>query len=151
MGGRSRRPAWSQAGVGAVILVDSSAWIELLRDTGSPAHRTVSRLLHEDAPLAVTEIVVAEVLAGARNEMEHHRLRGQMLSFLMLSLNGVAGFEQAARLTQACRARGVTPSLTDCLVAGPALLAGAAVLHADTHFEAIAAVTELETYPLDSA
>jgi len=134
-----------------MILVDSSAWIELLRETHSPAHRTFARLLHEEAPLAVTEIVVAEILVGARHDIEHHRLRREVFGLKMLSLNGLRGFEQAARLVQDCRARGVSPSLTDCLVAAPALSAGAAVLHADAHFDAIASVTDLATYPLDSA
>jgi predicted nucleic acid-binding protein len=74
-----------------VIVVDSSAWIEVLRNTHSPADATFRRLLHEEAPLATTEVVVGEVLAGARDE------------------------------------------------------------HADAHFDAIAAITELECYPLDAA
>lgn len=134
-----------------MILVDSSAWIELLRATGSRTHVTLRRLLYEEAPLAITEMVAAEVLAGARNQVDHHRLRRRVLSCRMLSLDGLPGFEQAAKLAQECRARGVTPSVTDCLIAAPARRAGAAVLHADGDFDAIASVTDLAIYPLDSA
>jgi predicted nucleic acid-binding protein len=134
-----------------MIVVDSSVWIELLRATGSPAHRTFARLLHEEAPLAITEIVAAEVLAGAREQIEHHRLRRRLLGCQMVALNGLPGFELAAKLFQECRAGGITPSLTDCLVAAPARRVGAAVLHADGDFDGIASVTDLAIYPLDSA
>lgn len=134
-----------------MILVDSSAWIEVLRDTESPADRTFSRLLHEEAPLATTEAVIGEVLAGARDELDHVRLRRRLHGLRFLTIGGLAGFERAARLSQHCRARGFSPALADCLVATPALATGAAVLHADAHFDAIAAVTDLECYPLDAA
>jgi predicted nucleic acid-binding protein len=133
-----------------VIVADSSAWIEFLRATGSPADRTLVRLLHETAALAITEVVIAEVLAGARNQVEHHRLRKQLLACRMLPLGGLPGFEAAAKLAQECRSNGITPSVTDCLVAAPARRVGAAILHADRDFDAIAAVTDLEIYPVDA-
>lgn len=134
-----------------MILVDSSAWIEMLRDTESSVDRTFSRLLFEEGPLATTEAVVAEVLAGARDQVEHVRLRRRLHRLRFLTIGGLAGFERAARLSQHCRSRGFSPSLADCLVAVPALATGAAVLHADSHLDAIAAVTDLECYPLDAA
>jgi predicted nucleic acid-binding protein len=134
-----------------MIVVDSSAWIELLRETGSLTNLTLRRLLDEHAPLAITEMVAVEVLAGARDQLDHHRLRRQLVSCQMLRLNGLPGFESAAKLVQRCRARGITASVTDCLIAAPTLNAGAALLHADNDFDAIAAVTDLAIYPLDDA
>lgn len=134
-----------------MIVVDSSAWIELFRATESPVDLTLTRLLGEGASLAVTGLVVVEVLAGARNQFEHHRLRRHLAACRMLHLGGLPGFESAAKLVQECRARGVTPSVSDCLIAAPARDAGAAVLHADKDFDAIASVTGLTVYPLDDA
>jgi predicted nucleic acid-binding protein len=132
-----------------MIVVDSSAWIEFLRATESPVDLTLTRLLAEEGPLAITGMVVAEVLAGARDQLEHHRLRRLLVGCQMLHLDGLPGFESAARLLQRCRAQGVTPSVADCLVAAPALQERAAVLHADKDFDAIASVTDLAIYPLD--
>jgi predicted nucleic acid-binding protein len=134
-----------------MIVIDSSAWIEFLRRTGSPTHHTLRRLLDEQAPLAITEMVAVEVLAGARDQLVHHRLRRKLVSCRMLRLNGLPGFESAAKLAQRCRAQGITPSVTDCLIAAPTLNAGAALLHADRDFNAIASVTDLAIYPLDDA
>ena len=134
-----------------MIVVDSSAWIEALRGTRSGADLTFQRLLHEEAPVATTEAVVGEVLAGARDELDHVRLRRRLLALRFVSVRGFDGFERAARLSQHCRGLGFTPGLADSLVAAAALATGAAVLHADAHFDAIAAVTDLECYPLDAA
>ncbi|MBA3299234.1 MAG: PIN domain-containing protein [Thermoleophilaceae bacterium] len=134
-----------------MILVDSSGWIEMLRATGSPAHRTLKRLIYEDAPVATTEMVAGEILAGARNDLDHVRLRRELMATRFVPVDGFDGFERAARLVQDCRAQGITASLTDCLVAAPAIAAGAAVLHADADFDRIASATALEVYPLDAA
>jgi predicted nucleic acid-binding protein len=133
-----------------MIVVDSSAWIEFLRATESPADLTLTRLLEERRPLAITGIVAAEVLAGA-DQVDHHRIRRHLLGCRMLPLDGLRSFETAAKLVQECRAQGISPSVTDCLVAAPARRAGAPVLHADKDFDAIASVTDLAIYPLDGA
>ncbi len=49
-----------------MILVDTSAWIEFLRDTGSTACNLVDGLLDEE--IAVCDVVRMEVFAGARDE-----------------------------------------------------------------------------------
>jgi predicted nucleic acid-binding protein len=44
-----------------VIVVDTSAWVEFLRKTGSAVHLLLRRLIEETAELAITEIVVMEL------------------------------------------------------------------------------------------
>lgn len=134
-----------------MIVVDTSAWIELFRATTSSAHLTLRSLLSHNSPLATTEVVVMEVLAGVRSERERHAVRRQLLGLPLLKLRGLADFERAAELFRALRGSGVTPrQLTDVLIALCALDAGAAVLHADRDFDAIARVTELVIHPHDS-
>lgn len=133
-----------------MIVVDTSAWIEYFRRTGSAAHRALRRLASERADLAVTEVVVVEVLAGARSARELRRVRATLLAFPVLRLRGLAGFEAAAELYRACRDGGETVrKLVDCLVAVPAIEAGAPVLHADEDFEKLARHTPLEVMALD--
>jgi predicted nucleic acid-binding protein len=133
-----------------VIVVDSSAWIEFFRATGSSVHHAVRRLLQSEAPVAATEVVVMEVLAGVRSEREWRATRTQLLGLPVLPLHGIADYERAARLYRACRQRGVTPRrLTDMLIALCALDADAAVLHADRDFDHIAAAVGLVVHPHD--
>lgn len=47
-------------------MIDTSAWIEFLRDTGSPACMSVDRLLDEQ--IAISDAISMEVLAGARDD-----------------------------------------------------------------------------------
>ncbi|MGH3528751.1 MAG: PIN domain-containing protein, partial [Pseudonocardiaceae bacterium] len=69
-----------------MIVVDTSAWIEHLRATASPAHLTLRSLLREQADIAVTEIVIMELLAGARSDEHAVQLRSTLLGFPVLPL-----------------------------------------------------------------
>jgi predicted nucleic acid-binding protein len=127
-----------------VILPDSSAWIEYLRASGSPVHQAMRELVHNPSRLAVTEPVVMEVLAGSRSEQQLATYRGALLDLRLLPIDGLAGFEEAALIFRRCRSAGETlRSLVDCMVAVPALRAGASVLHQDRDFDAIARHTDL--------
>ena len=127
-----------------MIVADTSAWIEFLRATGSPVHRKLRALLAEGAEVAVTEVVVMEVLAGARSPRHEHALRSQLLSLPVLRLGGLADFEAAAELFRRCRQAGETlRRLVDCLIAVPVIAADATLLHADTDFDRLARHTPL--------
>jgi predicted nucleic acid-binding protein len=91
-----------------------------------------------------------ELLAGARSGRHLEELRAMLLSFPLLPLHGLAGFEAAAELYRRCRTAGESVrSLTDCLVAAVALGAGASVLQRDSDFETLARHTSLRLEPLD--
>jgi len=122
-----------------VILVDTSAWVEYLRGTGSRVQRRVRELLESEVRLASTEVVVMEVLAGARDDAHVERLRRLLFGCEFLPLAGVSDYEDAAALYRQCRRAGKTlRSLTDCLIAVVAIRAGTELIHADRDFDTIA-------------
>jgi predicted nucleic acid-binding protein len=128
-----------------VILVDTSAWVEFLRGTGSATDRRVDRLLAETAPLATTDVVLMEILAGARDDAHGDRLRRLLARCDFAATEGPLDFEDAAGLYRACRRGGHTVrGLTDCLVASVALRLGLRVLHADADFDVIARHSPLQ-------
>jgi predicted nucleic acid-binding protein len=132
-----------------VVVVDSSAWVELFRDTRSPVALALERLLREQADLAVTEIVVLELLAGARNEVELRELQARLHAFPVLPLDGLAAHEAAAALYRACRRAGETiRTLLDCLVAVPVIRTDSTLLAADRDFEVLARHTPLRLEPV---
>jgi predicted nucleic acid-binding protein len=127
-----------------VILADSSAWVEYLRATGSPAHLRLRELVAGGGELATTEVVTMELLAGAAGQDEVVRLRRLLLRCQLLPLEGLADYEAAADLSRRCRAGGETVrSLTDCLIAVVAIRNGAALLHRDHDFDVLARHTAL--------
>ena len=119
-----------------MILVDTSAWVEFLRDTGSPTCRRVEELLATE--VATTDVVVMEVLAGARDEAHLGLLHRLLLRCSRIG-SEPGDFEDAASIWRMCRRGGETiRALTDCLVAAAAMRARVPVCHADRDFEVIA-------------
>ena len=122
-----------------MILLDSSAWVEFLRATGSPAHLRVRSALQEEVELASTDVVVMEVLAGARDEADRDRLRRLLYGLRFLPVEGPADYEAAAELYRLCRRGGETPrKLTDCLIAAVSIRNDAELLCQDVDFLTIA-------------
>lgn len=127
-----------------MILVDSSAWIEFLRATGSPTHERLRSLLAGEEAVACTDVVLMEILAGARDEADRDWLRRLLYGIEFLAVDGPADYEQAAELYRLCRAGGETPrKLSDCLIATVAIRSEAELLCEDSDFDAIARHTPL--------
>ena len=123
-----------------MILVDTSAWIEFLRDTGSPVCNRVDALLAED--VAICDAVRMEVLAGARNEQHLHQLR-RLLARATVLPTGPIDYDHAAAIYRQCRREGETVrKLIDCLIGAVAISADVAILHRDADFDVIARHTE---------
>lgn len=132
-----------------MILVETSAWVEFDRATGSTVDQVLTDLIASGADIAVTEPVLMEVLAGARDEATSDRLRRLLTSFEWIAADAGSDFEGAARVHRSCREAGVTPrGLIDCMIASIALRTGASLLTADADFAAMASVLPLS---LDAA
>ena len=133
-----------------MILADTSAWVEYDRATGSPTDQALTSLISEGGSnLAVTEPVLMEVLAGAKDEALHDHLERLLKSFHWLGADPVADFAGAARTYRACRAAGVTPrGLIDCMIASIAIRTGAELLTADQDFTDMARILPLRLVDL---
>ena len=127
-----------------MIVIDTSAWIEFLRDTGSPVCEAVDDLL--DGDLAICDAISMEILAGARDEHHLAQLRGLISRATMLPTTP-ADYDHAAALYRMGRRRGETVrKLIDCLIAAVAIRADAEILHADADFAALERHTTLCTH-----
>ena len=130
-------------------LVDSSAWIEYQRATGSPADLLLTAAIEADEPLAVIGLILLEVLAGARDEPQARQLNRLLSRCRLLLLDEPSDYEAAAALRRACRGEGTTiRRLPDCLIAAVAIRTGAELLHQDADFDAIANHSSLATVKL---
>lgn len=128
-----------------MILVDTSAWVEFDRASGSPAHLRVRELIEDGARGAVTEPVMAEVLVGARDERREEELRRLLLSFELLAFESVTDFDAAVRVYRHCRHSGVTPrGIVDCMIAAVAWRRRATLLAHDADLARMAPLLGIE-------
>jgi predicted nucleic acid-binding protein len=121
-------------------LIDTSAWVEYLRGTGSPANVEVRRLLR-DAPGSVvtTEPVVMELLAGATSERTFDRLEKLTNGLQVVPVQAALDYRDAAIAYRAVRARGGTVrKILDCLIGVVAARSGATLVHRDRDFDVLA-------------
>jgi predicted nucleic acid-binding protein len=127
-----------------MILADSSAWVEVLRRTGSATARAMRRHLDAD-DVATTDVVIAEVLAGTTSADRLAAWRRALDASVYLAQQPYVDAVAAADLYRRCRRAGESPrQLTDCLVAAVAIRNNVAVLHRDRDYEVLARHTDLE-------
>jgi len=141
--GRGSGRAARGDGPAALIVVDTSAWVEYLRKTGSPANAVLKRALKAEDALGVVDVVRMELLAGAGSD-------DQVVTVSRLLARGVAlptlspgDHEYAASLYRATRRSGPVRSMIDCLVASVAVRLDAPVLAQDRDFEVLRQVCPL--------
>jgi predicted nucleic acid-binding protein len=128
-----------------VILADTSAWVEYDRATGSAVDGRLSALIEIEGPLSVTQPVVMEVLAGARNEQREADLRRLLLRFEFLPFDAVTDFDAAVTIYRRCRRAGITPrGMLDCMIAAVAWRQRAALLAHDADLDRVARVIGID-------
>lgn len=126
-----------------MILIDSSAWIEYLRNADQSVADRVEHLLGQGRA-AITEPVAMEVLQGGRSP-HHTRQLQSLLARASLVGFDTADFAEAAFLYRLCRANGETVrSSVDCLIAAVAIRTDTPVLATDRDFGVLARHTPLD-------
>ncbi|GGE08883.1 ribonuclease VapC [Aureimonas endophytica] len=123
-----------------MILVDSSVWIDLLRDRQTPATRFLEDRSSNKMDLIVSDLVLLEVLRGARDDAHAARLERELRRFPVVETMSERVAVEAARIYRALRAEGVTIRKTvDLAIATFCILNGHALLQSDRDFPPIAA------------
>jgi predicted nucleic acid-binding protein len=132
-----------------MILIDTSAWIDYFRATGSTAAAEVRRLLSAESDrVAMCEPVAMEILAGATDDHTHAKLERLVNGLPSLRVDEAVDFRAATAIYRAARRKGQTiRSLNDCLVAAVAIRHESRVVHRDADFDVIAALTSLDAQP----
>ena len=63
-----------------MILIDTSAMIEFLNQTGSPADRTVEQLIVTNADVCLAEVSLTEILQGIKDDREQREVKASLLA-----------------------------------------------------------------------
>ena len=132
------------------VLVDTSVWIDHLRDRPGAAVAELSGWLSDDADrILVNDVVTTELLRGVRTESDALQLQGALDKLAQADPITRTDWLLSARVYRTCRSAGLTiRSPMDCLMAAHAIRLGVAVLAIDRDFEAIASCTPLHLHAL---
>jgi len=117
-----------------VILVDSSVWIDYFRAADTPQVALLDSMFGR-TPLAVGDLIAAEVLQGVRDEREFKWVKKTFDSFMHVDLCDYDLAVRASENYRSLRAKGITIRKTvDTLIATRCIEDGLTLLHADRDF-----------------
>ncbi len=134
-----------------LVLVDTPIWSLALRrrdaDLNSREQRLTGTLreLIEDGRARIVGPVRQELLSGIREESSFKKLRDQLRAFEEVSPD-VEDYEEAARLNNQCRSRGIAGSAIDFLLCAVALRHNWQIFTTDRDFSRYALVFALKLY-----
>lgn len=118
------------------MLVDTSAWVEFLRATGSKHDLALGRALQAEDGVMMPAVVLQELLQGARSPQHYLALQSALESVELYEPHDWGHLHaQAGLLYARCRWQGLTVrNPIDCVVAACALEAELPLLARDADF-----------------
>ncbi|SRR6266403_1235253 len=129
-----------------MILVDSSVWIDFFSSSPGRAGDELRRMIADVEPLALTGVVVAEVLQGLTRDVSH--IEHYLSQWEMFEPRGFRTYREAAAIFRLGRAKGISLTTVDVLIAAIALEHRASVFTLDKDFSRIARLSGLPLHPL---
>jgi len=117
-----------------MIVIDSSVWIAHLRDDDIPELRRF-RALDEPGEILLGDLILLEVLQGARDDRHAALIERQLRQFEIASMLSPELAPRIARNYRYLRDRGVTPRKTIDMIIGTFCIENRhSLLHADRDF-----------------
>lgn len=116
-------------------LVDTSSWVEYLRDRESEAGDAVEGLVLSGSA-AWCDMTLVELWHGVRGAKEKHELAAMEKEIDLLAVNHDV-WRFASKLALRCREKGVTVPASDLVIAACAVTHSLELEHCDAHFDAI--------------
>jgi predicted nucleic acid-binding protein len=118
-----------------VIIVETSVWVDLLNGTLTKQTAWMSQN-RKDPELALTDLILCEVLRGLRSDQLYAATREELLKFGVHSTGGTELSLAAADHYRFLRKHGITVRGTiDCLIAAFCIQGGHRLLHRDRDFD----------------
>jgi predicted nucleic acid-binding protein len=127
------------------MLVDTSVWIDFFNGHASAQADRLAQAIADGEAISLPGVVIAEVLAGLKDDREAKRIAGLLSAFDMVLELSVDDYVAASAIYRLCRTKGFTVrSMIDCLIAQLCLRDRLAILTKDRDFEAIAKCVPLQ-------
>jgi predicted nucleic acid-binding protein len=126
-----------------VVIVDTTVWIDYFQGTRNPQTDWLNTELDRQR-LAVTDLILCEVLQGVRDDSGTSDVKRQLLKLEVFETGGIDLAREAARNYRMLRNRGHTVRKTiDCLIATFCIREQHSLLHRDRDFDPFEKFLEL--------
>jgi hypothetical protein len=116
-----------------MVIVDSSVWIDLLRNRETAETLAFERLAAEEE-IGLGDLVLYEVLQGVKPAGRLEKVKSYMLTFDVFTMGGRDLALEAVHSAHILRAKGIQVSMVDCLIATFCIVSGSRLLTSDRHF-----------------
>ena len=119
-----------------MYLVDTSIWIDYLRERDNSHVRSFQRILEQKLPFGITSIIYQEILQGAQSKHDFNKLVDYFSTQKFFHpIDKITSFAEAAKLYFDCRRKGITiRSTLDCLIAQIAIENDLILIHNDKDY-----------------
>ena len=125
------------------VLVDSSVWIDFLRNNKTTQTDILTNLILCRYDICICGFIFTEVLQGIRDENQHLKTKSEFLNLVYLS-EDFSTFDLASSIYRELRKQGITiRSTIDCMIAAIVIQNDVYFLESDKDFALIN-----EHYPL---
>ena len=116
-----------------LVLADTTVWVHYLRGDRPEVRNRFIPLILENR-LATADIIIMELLRGARSNKDYEILYNDLIVLPRLAMNP-SFWNRAWKCGYQFRKNGINVPLTDILIATLAVEHGALLLHNDRHFK----------------
>jgi|SRR5882724_347128 len=118
-----------------MVVVDTTVWIDYFAGTSNPETEWLYLQMGQQ-PLALTDLILGEILQGLRDRATFVRVRNKLRSYIVFDGCGVEVALETAYNFRKLRQQGITVRRTiDCLIATFCLRNGHSLLHRDRDFD----------------
>ena len=128
------------------FLIDTTVWVDYLRGRDDSVRDRVASMVNEDRAFTA-EIIILEILRGAKSEKEYRMLREDFLALPRLPMDPEA-WETAWRNSFLFRKKGLNIPIVDTLVSSLAIRHDCTLVHADRHFSQLAEYVQIKALQL---
>jgi len=134
-----------------VVLVDTSVFINYLRDIDNPTTDQFQLIIDQGVSYAINNFIYQELLQGCKTEKDYKLLESYLNTQQFVDFkNGRESYAMAAKIYFKLRKRGVTVRSTiDCLIAQMAVENDCYLLHNDEDFTHMSRVVPLKIWELN--
>ena len=123
-----------------MIVVDSSVWIDNLRNADNAAVRKLQALDPDSTEILIGDVILLEVLQGARDALHAARIERNMRRFPIAPMLDADLAVRAAQNYRSLRSRGITiRKMADLIIGTFCMARDHLLLHNDRDFEPMAA------------